>query len=153
MEILKKYYDLIDKSAWNRGPWDSEPDMVNLYHEDSDLYCRIIRMESSGSLNGYVALHKGHRWYKKNYNDIDVSVHGGLTYSRLSEKEDEGIEEMMPNVLYEGYKGLTYWIGFDTSHYRDLSPGYYNFRLLQDGEYRDLGYIMNELTELCKQLK
>lgn len=49
--------------------------------------------------NGYVKLPKGHPWYGKDYDDIKVSVHGGLTYSRQEGK---------------------YWvIGFDCAHFND----------------------------------
>lgn len=49
--------------------------------------------------NGYVNLPPGHRWYGLHYDQIDVDVHGGLTFSaQIGE----------------------YWtIGFDTAHFAD----------------------------------
>lgn len=47
--------------------------------------------------NGYVTLPKSHKWVKKNYDDIDCRVHGGLTYK-------EGRE-----------------IGFDCNHCNDTN--------------------------------
>lgn len=54
--------------------------------------------------NGYVGVLKNHPWYEKHYDDIEVKVHGGLTYSEFG----------------FGSKNKHYWIlGFDTRHYSD----------------------------------
>lgn len=55
--------------------------------------------------NGYIGLPKDHPWYGKHYDDIDVDVHGGLTYSEDHKPKHE------PDGLW--------WIGFDTGHYQD----------------------------------
>jgi hypothetical protein len=52
-----------------------------------------------GAVNGYVRVPEGHPWGGLDVDDIDVEVHGGLTYAR------------------EG------WIGFDTLHGWDFWPG------------------------------
>lgn len=52
-----------------------------------------------GAVNGYVHIPKGHPWDGLDYDDIDVDVHGGLTYARNG------------------------WIGFDTLHSGDYWPG------------------------------
>ncbi|QFP97013.1 hypothetical protein SEA_SUERTE_42 [Gordonia phage Suerte] len=52
-----------------------------------------------GAVNGYVLLPEGHPWRGLDYDQIDVEVHGGLTY---------------------GHDG---WIGFDTLHAGDVWPG------------------------------
>lgn len=58
-----------------------------------------------GCYNGYVALTKNHPYYGKDYDEFDVEVHGGLTFS-------EEIE----------YKGEKYWVvGFDTAHADDTA--------------------------------
>lgn len=53
-------------------------------------------------VNGYVQLPTGHPWEHLGYDDIDVAVHGGLTY-----KEDR-------------------WIGFDTAHAGDCWASEYD---------------------------
>lgn len=71
--------------------------------------------------NGYVLLPKGHPWYGKFYTDIDVYVHGGLTYSDLfpynwfaGDRHFEMCEQLNINKLKD------FWcIGFDCSHYDD----------------------------------
>lgn len=58
--------------------------------------------------NGYVKLVEGHSWYGMDYENIPVSIHGGLTFSRLLDNENNN-------------KGFDsgFWIGFDTSHFGD----------------------------------
>lgn len=60
------------------------------------LKCKVILTEM-GHRCGYVAVPKGHSTYGRNYDDIPVDVHGGLTYSS------------------EGTDG-NYWLGFDCAH-------------------------------------
>lgn len=56
--------------------------------------------------NGYVRIPEGHEYYGKNYDDIPVNVHGGLTFS--------------DNIFGDGKKFSDgYWVGFDTAHYGD----------------------------------
>ena len=64
--------------------------------------------------NGYVIMPKGHKLHGVDYNDINVEVHGGLTYSELITKQ-----------MLEEAGGLTsddlgcWIIGFDTCHAGD----------------------------------
>ena len=55
--------------------------------------------------NGYVKIVPGHKYHGKNYDEIDVMVNGGLTFS-------EEIKDS--EVFSDGY-----WVGFDTAHYKD----------------------------------
>lgn len=55
--------------------------------------------------NGYVKIVPGHKYHGKGYDDIDVMVNGGLTFSEEM-KDDE--------TFSDGY-----WVGFDTAHYND----------------------------------
>lgn len=59
--------------------------------------------------NGYVAVHPGHPYYGKHYDEISgVDVHGGLTYSAPYNAERDPIEA----------QGC--WVfGFDTAHAYD----------------------------------
>lgn len=61
-----------------------------------------------GYANGYVGVPNGHPWYQKDYNSIEVSIHGGLTYG------DFGVGNPPKD------KNL-WWVGFDTAHYGDNS--------------------------------
>jgi hypothetical protein len=80
MENLE--YRTIDKSAWGRGPWQSEPDKMQFTDEATGLPCLIVR-GPSGALCGYVGVGKSHPYFEKDYDDCGVSVHGGLTFARF----------------------------------------------------------------------
>jgi len=73
-------YRTRDKSAWGGGPWDDEPDKVQWIDKETDLDCLIVR-NRGGALCGYVGVPPSHPWFEKGYDDVDVSVHGGLTFS------------------------------------------------------------------------
>jgi len=58
-----------------------------------------------GYANGYIGLPKEHPWFNKHYDNIDVDIHGGLTYSNDHPPKGE------PDGLW--------WTGFDTAHCYD----------------------------------
>ena len=60
--------------------------------------CAVTRGEVS--LCGYARVPEGHPYCGKHYDDIDVSVHGGITFCQRA-------------------KGGGMWFGFDTAHYDD----------------------------------
>ena len=66
-----------------QGPWteDIEKYPERVYEFPSNGYaCKIVR-QKGWNWNGYITLPLTHPDYGKNYNDIDVHVHGGLTFS------------------------------------------------------------------------
>lgn len=87
--------------------WKKDLKYKSFTKEISDL------VSDGGWGNGYVILDEGHPWFGKNYNDIPVDIHGGLTYGDFInentvfsfgvDKEDIG----------------KYMIGFDTFHLGD----------------------------------
>ena len=66
---------------------------------------------SHGWGNGYVIIPKGHKLHGKQYDDIDVSVHGGLTFSESASELD------WPEIPEDSKDGWV--VGFDTCHYGD----------------------------------
>lgn len=63
--------------------------------------------------NGYVVIPAGHHLHGKYYDDIDVAVHGGLTYSQLITKEIAKLFNLESDDVGK-------WIvGFDTYHSGD----------------------------------
>lgn len=108
--------------------------------EIDDYDCKILRvgLEYSGHLCGYVRIPEIHPFYNLEYYEIDVDVHGGLTYSS---EEKNG-----------------YWIGFDCAHYNDITPCYvgsfFTTHLFTDeGTYKDMDYVEKELIRLVRQIK
>jgi hypothetical protein len=66
----------------------------------------VVLLMHMGYRCGYVGLPKGHKYYGKDYNDIPVGCHGGLTY---------GCEQLH----FQTDKDM-WWIGFDCYHACDI---------------------------------
>lgn len=62
--------------------------------------------------NGYVLIPKGHKLHGVDYNNINVNVHGGLTFAKLAK---ECVDYF--NIEPEDIEG--WLIGFDTAHSND----------------------------------
>jgi len=91
----------------------------------------IVQHPMVGHLCGYVVIPEGHILYQKDYNVIDVYIHGGLTYSGSLPGTEEG-----------------YCVGFDCAHAGDWIPG-----LDLDGEtYKDITFVESELKSLINQI-
>lgn len=79
----------------------------------------------SGYGNGYVLIPKDHPYYGVDYNNIDVDIHGGLTYGSYFKSEDFlkwcKDREISGDITLVNYKNFEdFWmIGFDTCHYGD----------------------------------
>ena len=90
--------------------------MAKRYVVESDfeykrLRC-IVTFGMMGHRCGYVGIPKGHKFYGKNYCDIERLIdygncHGGLTYSSDFENSDYPV------------KSNLWWFGFDCAHYGD----------------------------------
>ena len=76
-------------------------------------FCERLKYDF-GWGNGYVILEKNHPYFGKEYDEIPVDVHGGLTYGReITEKMIELWDELSEEDLGK-------WIvGFDTGHFED----------------------------------
>jgi hypothetical protein len=99
--------------------------------------CEVVRHPTLLHLSGYINVPKKHPWFGKEYDSVNVDVHGGLTYS------DTGAA-----------KGL--WrLGFDTAHYGDIAPSilFTSSYTDQQGTYKDMSYVLNELDSLSLQAK
>ena len=133
------------------GPWQEEPDRVDFKH--NGLYCMVHR-NGSGAWCGYVAVSRSNPAFGHHYDDISVSVHGGLTFA----------DRCGGHLCHMGPSKALWWVGFDCSHFMDLSPvleaarlTVSSFRQLHpDGflgmHYRDLGYVMKETHQLAAQV-
>jgi len=106
---------------------------------------------SGGNWCGYVAVPPGHPAHGKGYDDVDVRVHGGLTYTGLCSGH-------ICHVPEPGEPDDVYWLGFDCHHCNDLAPAFH-MRGKEIGchgdptdEYRDLEYVEAECASLAAQL-
>lgn len=105
-------------------------------------YYACVVVQPMGHRCGYVQLPPGHKLENVDYNDFDVSVHGGVTY---------GV------YLAEGAI-----FGFDCGHYQDapdlnLMDERYKETYLQFPEHvgvvRSLEYCIGECETLASQLR
>ena len=112
-----------------------------------------------GALCGYVGVGPDHPWYGKGYMDVDVSVHGSLTFAeKCAEGDDPAIG--ICHVAKDGRPDPVWWFGFDCGHTDDLIPGLIQAHELMDTQwpyaheetYKDFGYVRGEVTHLAYQL-
>ncbi|MGE5634415.1 MAG: hypothetical protein ACM3VV_04235 [Deltaproteobacteria bacterium] len=130
--------------------------------------CLILRnsFTSSGHLNGYVLVPRGHILYGKDYNDIEkkyeINIHGGLTYSDFGHFIGEYFPSFATDINNKEEDKEEYWlIGFDTAHAYDMQPLQYvrdpelidRFGMLFESEtYKDMEYVTNECKNLVDQI-
>lgn len=115
------------------------------------LTCLIVR-NGGGALCGYVGVGMTHPAFGKGYNDVDVMVHGGLTFAgecQKTEDEGRGVCHVHPGG------GKVWWLGFDCSHYGDVTPKYDALAKMIAGDrstYKDVDYVKNEVANLAIQV-
>ena len=82
-----------------------KPFRIEKEWEHCGLKCAVVMNREQGNRCGYVRVPPGHPEYCSNYNDVNVNVHGGLTFG--------GIEDCVEE------DGRGYWFGFDCAHFGD----------------------------------
>lgn len=147
-------YTTMDRAGWKAGPWDCEPDKVQFTDEATGLPCLIVR-GPVGALCEYVGVSEGHPAFKKDYGDIDVDVHGGLTFADECQPGFE--DKVICHKPAPGEPDNVWWLGFDCAHCDDLAPGYHpilgdEYSSLFNGVYRDINYVRTECASLAAQL-
>lgn len=141
------------KATFPVGPWSTEPDRVEFEH--AGMPCLLHRNGHLGHWCGYVGVAPGHPAHGKSYDDIDVEVHGGLTYAAACEPP-------ICHVPKPGQPDALWWMGFDAAHCWDLAPGIraalakINISPLTEYDrqevYRDMAYMRAETERLAEQL-
>lgn len=147
---------VVDRTGWDAGPWDKEPDRLDWEH--AGFACMALRNDM-GSWCGYVGVPNTHPFYgvSDEFNGIDV--HGSVTYASKCAGH-------ICHVPKPGMPDDVWWIGFDCGHAFDLSPRMaaiekkMNLPKLVDAElprefrrtYKDEKYIRAETSRLADQL-
>lgn len=78
--------------------------VVEEFFRYKGYYCCVI-FQPLGFRCGYVMVQNQHPAYEKNYNDLHINCHGGLTFS----------DHTLIDTKFSGW-----WIGFDCAHTWDL---------------------------------
>jgi hypothetical protein len=156
-EDVKQFF--VDKSKWGDGPWQLEPDRLDFEH--AGLPC-LLHRSRYGVWCGYVGLPPGHPCYGKQYDDVSVDVHGGLTYAN-------SCEGTICHVPKPGEPDEVWWLGFDCGHGGDYTPTdvevyghirgerYDHAKALATNAffvevYRTIEYVKAETEQLAEQL-
>lgn len=108
----------------------------------------IIRSVISGSWCGYVGVPPGHPAFKKGYDDVEVNVHGGLTYAAHCASH-------ICHVPKPGEPDNVWWLGFDCAHAGDGVPainGILKKENFYSRGYKDIEYVTHETKDLAEQL-
>lgn len=153
-------YRTVDKSAWGDGPWQHEPDKVQWRDAATGLPCLIVR-NLMGALCGYVGVPPGHPAHGKPFGDLNLDVHGGLTFADHCQPGPEN--EAICHIPEPGEPDTVYWLGFDAGHAFDFSPAMaadmklcasdlLHHWIFADEVYRDLAYMQAEVAGLAAQL-
>lgn len=161
-------YHTIDKSSWERGPWDNEPDKAQWTDEASGLPCLMVR-GPVGALCGYVGVPLGHPWHGRDYDDCGkfdpkpddyepdwwIDVHGGLTFSAGCSHGSDPSRGIC-HIPEPGQPDNVWWLGFDCAHSGDYTGMKYEQewrdRWPRTGDvYRDFAYVQRECASLAAQ--
>ena len=148
-----KTYPARNRAGWPAGPWDDEPDKKQWPDPATGLPCLAVR-GPLGAWCGYVGLPPDHPLHGKDYSDVDVDVHGGLTFADMCRpEEDEG--RGICHIAGPGEPEHVWWLGFDCAHCDDLIPRMSEnewHRPFPDATYRNLAYVEEQCTCLAAQL-
>jgi hypothetical protein len=102
----------INRAKWGPGPWQDEPSRAEWRH--AGLPC-IAHRGGGGAWCGYVGVPPGHPAHGKEYDDVEVDVHGGLTYA-------QACAGCVCHVARPGESDALHWFGFDCCHAHDAAP-------------------------------
>lgn len=100
---------------------------------DAGLLAVVIKFDESYSKHrcGYVGVGVEHKVYATDYEDVDITAHGGLTYAG-----DSSTSYPIPTDK------PVWWFGFDCAHAGDNEPG-----------GRSLDYCIAQCESIAHQLE
>jgi hypothetical protein len=139
---------VIDKSAWGPGPWQDEPDR---WEGEAGGFPLLATRGPGGHWCGYVAVPPGHPWHGKDYNDVPMEAHGGLTYA-------DACQGKICHIPKPGESDDVWWFGFDCAHLGDYAPKFdldrrrYGVSRPHD-TYRTLAYVQQQCRQMAEQAK
>lgn len=114
----------------------------------------MVRRGGLGVWCGYVGVKSEHPYYGRKCNDIDIDVHGGLTFGEYGDGGE--------------WPADYYWLGFDCGHFLDILPGLESIwtehpelweidnetitKYFPEAQYRDFSYVVAETNALAECL-
>lgn len=140
------------EELFGQGPWLDEPDRAE-WRMEGGFVGLAVRVDTTGAWCGYIGVPPGHPWHGKGSDDVDASVHGGLTYAGACAGR-------ICHVPEPGESDDVFWLGFDCAHGGDVMPAI--VKLVSSGfhedgpfpvRYRDLAYVRREVESLAEQAR
>lgn len=123
---------MLPPSKWGPGPWERETNEHQWIDPETGFICRVLRNKMTGTWCGYVGVEEGHPAYEKGYDEVDVAVHGGLSYGDF----------------WKGDRSGPWYLGFDCAHAGDLMPAFPQL----GGSYKAAPFVVEECRVLAMQL-
>ena len=117
--------------------WENEPNRKEF--EYKGFKCLVRRTPNDlGHLCGYIELPKDCELKNASYDDIGISVHGGLTFQGQLQGETKD----------------RYFLGFDCAHGGDLIPAIHRHGIAshKDDTYKNMAYVEKEIKSMVDQL-
>jgi hypothetical protein len=147
-----RYCGVVDRRDWPAGPWDAEPeDKVQWAATGTGVPCLAVR-GVHGAWCGYVGVPPEHPAYGQAYTDVEVDVHGGLTYAGACQRGGNEARAIC-HVPGGADHDAVWWLGCDTCHAWDVAPRLCAFvHPCRDQAYRTLAYVQAECAALAAQL-
>lgn len=151
----------MERSGWDAGPWDGEPDRETFAEECTGIACVLLR-NKLGAWCGYVEVPPGHPWHGVDFAAAKAApegipepdVHGGATFSSPFRGD-----WMCVGELEQRSADGSSWIGFDCSHGGDVVPGLLAFKRRMWGDqgndfetYKTIDYAREETKKLARQV-
>jgi hypothetical protein len=120
--LMETTYDIVDRTGWPPGEWDSEPDRATWVHDETGARC-TLRRGPLGHWCGYVGLRANHPLAGKVYNEID-GVSQELTFGSYCTPmaEDEWIRYRLNREKWIT-ESLLYPVGDAARHLREDRKG------------------------------
>jgi hypothetical protein len=173
------YY--VDVEAGNRRDGRlGEADKIAWLDPATGYECIIMREPRGEYLRGFVGVEPGHPLYGFGHKavppELDIEVHGGLTYSAVCQKGSSPQPRLLEQAraichvlrparfapivdATDHHAGAdAWWFGFDCNHIYDLVPGEPRDRArFLGGEtgatFKDDGYVYDQVVDLAAQLR
>lgn len=140
----------ITKADWPAGEWHDEPDREEWIDPVTGYHCLASRNMLMGFWCGYVGVPRGHPFFGKEYDDIELDFVQGLTYS---DKIDD-------DIYFDDVVHLNdIWIvGFDCCNYLDMWPNnspemFIWWRKRTECTYKNLAHVRDVCAKLANALK
>lgn len=145
--------EFLDKKAFHKGPWMSEPDICAWEHK---LPCLALRDMSLGIWRGFAALTEGHPFYGRimeelikipQATEIFLSTYGGIS----------GVGRLPTE--YARFDKNYWWVSVATIHGGDLVPllkmedvDANMAKMMSNQTYKNLKFIRREVNKLAESL-